>query len=508
MLELGQAKTAENSKLASGELRPWKNEQYKQHVDIRTTVQTIYRFISDSYWFEWAADVDIVEGAVLGDTSYRRYYTGDGIPKKTNQAEALTGSGTYPINFYPMGSPIPDHAPVAGAPGAGGSGSARDVAYVWTVVTSWGEELAPSLESNIVAPTQGQQVDLTGMTLVWQPGQAYTVGESWVIPSVLGDYVYKCVQSGTSGAVEPAAWGETVDEDTTDNTCKWRCYKKGILYDSGGVKRIYRTNSGDRTSSWNLLASISMAATTYSDTTTDNDIEATILPTNGWGNPPEGLTGLVALSGGFFAGFVGSDLYFSEPYSPHSWPEDYKQAIGATIIALASVGNTLVVLTNREPVLFYGSHPDTMTPQKLPDPMACVSKRGIASFQGGILYPSVNGLEWINGTTRKTVTAGIYTKDEWANLYPETFNACFHNGSYFAFYSSGGNVGAIVIDLTTGIVTTLDFYTPAVYVEPTTDTMYYIKQHSEARLCEDGTSYPSRTNARLTEDGDNRLLEA
>lgn len=504
LLDLNQAQKAANCKLSSGELRPWLNEQYKETLSTRTTVQTIYNYLS-AYWFEFTADVDIVEGPIAEDTTGKRYYTGDGIPKKTNQTEALTGSGAYPINFYPMGVPSPTHAPTA-VLGAGGAGTARDVSYVWTIVTSWSEESAPSSASTEVTALQGQAVDLSDMTLVWQAGQAY-VKEDWVIPSSIGDYVYKCITAGTSGALEPS-WQLTVDGDTEDNTCEWRCYDKGILYDSGSAKRIYRANTGDSTVEWTLLASIGMAATTYEDTTTDGDLESTILPSSDWSPPPDGLSGLISLSNGSFAGFVGGDVYFSEPYYPHAWPEAYRQSIGATVIGLGVDGNTTIVLTNERPTLLIGSHPDTVTPQKLPDVRACVSKRGIVGGSMGILYPSVIGLELIRGNERVTLTDGIYTKDEWALVYPATLNATFHDGAYYGFYSSDGNEGGIVFDFKTGDVTTLGFYASAVFVEPTTETLYFLKQQTEVRLLESGTAHPSRTNARLTEAGDYRLLES
>jgi len=503
LLNLNQAQTAANCKLSSGELRPWLNEQYKETLNNRTTIQTMYYYLS-AYWFEFTADVDIVEGPIAEDTTGKRYYTGHGIPKKTNQTEALTGSGAYPINFYPMGVPSPTFA-ITATLGAGGSGTARDISYVWTIVTSWGEESAPSAASNVLNALQGQSVGLADMTLVWQAGQAY-VKDDWVIPTSIGDYVYKCVTAGTSGATEPS-WQLTIDGDTEDNTCEWRCYDKGILYDSGGAKRIYRANTGESTVEWTLLDTITMAATTYTDTTTDANLEATILPSTGWLPPPDGLTGLVALSNGSFAGFVGSDVYFSEPYYPHVWPEAYRFAIGATVIGLAADGNTTVVLTNGRPTLLVGSHPDTITPQKLPDVRACVSKRGIVGCPMGILYQSVIGLELIKGSVRTTLTEGFYTKDEWALVYPSTLNGVFHDGAFYGFYSSGGNEGGIVFDFKNGDITTLDFYASAAYVEPTTEKLYYLKQETEVRLLESGTPYPSRTNVRLTEAGDNRLLE-
>jgi len=65
-----------------------------------------------------------------------------------------------------------------------------------------------------------------------------------------------------------------------------------------------------------------------------------------------------------------------------------------------------------------------------------------------------------------------------------------------------------VFDFKGGSITTLGFYASAAYVEPTTETLYFLKQEVEVRLLESGTAYPSRTNVRLTEAGDNRLMES
>ena len=69
LLDLNQAQTAANCKLSSGELRPWLNEQYKETLNNRTTIQTMYYYLS-AYWFEFTADVDIVEGHIAEDTRY------------------------------------------------------------------------------------------------------------------------------------------------------------------------------------------------------------------------------------------------------------------------------------------------------------------------------------------------------------------------------------------------------------------------------------------------------
>lgn len=509
LLENSEAVQADAVKLKSGELRTWDNELFTQDLESSEEIETIFLYLGQ-YWFEFTADVDIQAGPVALDTAYRMYYTGDGIPKKTNLTEAITGSGALPINFYPIGVPIPAVA-ITAALGAGGAGDARDVAYAWTVVTSWGEESAPSDVSNIVSALQGQTVNLSGMTLVWQPGKTYTVN-NWVFPVTDNGYVYKCVTAGVSGAIEPP-WGSTIDGNTTDNTVVWRCYKKNILTDSGAEKRIYRANTGSASRIWSFLDSITMAATTYEDTTEDDDLGATLLPSYDvntavqWDPPPDTLQGLVACSGGFFAGFVGKDLYFSEPYYPHAWP--YRLPLPYTIVGLAVKGNYLYVMTDSYPYAFIGTHPLAMTPEKLANPKQCASKQGIVTFDRGVLYPSNVSLEWIEGNEQKSVLdlMDAYSKDEWEAIYPATMKATFHNGCYIAFYKSGETEGGIVIDVINGIISTLPYHATAVYTDIDTDTMYYTKRSYRMLLLESGTPYPTRTNIVLLESGDNILME-
>ena len=60
-------------------------------------VLTIFKLenttLNDYRWLEFTVDVDVVPGPVADTTDFRVYYTGDGVPKKTNWAAATT-SGT------------------------------------------------------------------------------------------------------------------------------------------------------------------------------------------------------------------------------------------------------------------------------------------------------------------------------------------------------------------------------------------------------------------------------
>jgi hypothetical protein len=472
LLQPHMAKVAQNVNLKKGSLRPWDKElQEIQLSQSDVLIKTIYQYL-EAYWFEFSAEVHIMPGPIANDTANKRYYTGDGLPKKTNQTEATTGSPPYPVNYYPINAPVP-HKALTAALGGGGTGDARNLAYVWTLVTSWGEEGPPAEASNIVSALPGQTVNLSGITIKWSASQSYEIG-NFVVPSGgVANHVYMCVEAGTSGSGEPT-WGTTIDGDTTDNTVTWRAYDKEILFGTGAAKRIYRILSGDTFASYHFVGSVAMATEVYADSKTDTEASGgTILPSDTWYGPPITMQGLTSI-GRFMAGFVGKDLYFSEPNYPHAWPDEYSFPIDFPIVAMGALGNTLVIGTEQNPYIVQGNHPGILTPVKFPDSHPCVSSRGLISFEGGVAFPSNDGLYYVSGGSGRVITRGTYTKKDWAALHPETFIGAYHDGRYFAFYNDGaGDTGGVIIDLDNGSISTLDLEATAVYVDPKTDTLYF-----------------------------------
>lgn len=113
----GEAVTAQNLKLGSGDLEP---------IPEKTTVQatstgsarTIYMFdnAGSPLWFQWDDYVDVVRGPVKDDSLERTYYTGDvqgnGAPKMTTIDLAdQGGGGPYPEKWLYIGVPAPTTAP-------------------------------------------------------------------------------------------------------------------------------------------------------------------------------------------------------------------------------------------------------------------------------------------------------------------------------------------------------------------------------------------------------------
>ena len=496
-----EAQTAENVDLGKGLIHPWDNEAKDDDLSNNSLVRSLY-LLDEAYWLEFTADVDLVLSVIAADTADKFYYTGDGIPKKSNKTEAITGSGAMPINFYPLALPSPYAKLTASATDSGGSGDDRNTTYVWTVVSSWGEESLPSPACDTVTAKNGEDVDLTAITMIWAAATAYTVGNSvYDTTDEGGTYLYKCVGAGTSGALEPSPWGTTVDGDTLDNTVTWRCYENNLSY-----KRIYRINTGDQFANYQYVIQIAITAAAYSDSVADADL-GEVLPSETWNPPIDELIGLAYMGNGIVAGFNGKDLYFCHPYHPWAWPDEYRLTLPTTIVGIKSVGSTLVAGTETKPHLITGTDPQSMTDDPFPDPQPCVSKRGMAEHKGQVLFPTAAGLYMIGGAQGELLTTQAYSRKEWADLYPETMHGHIHDGKYFGYYSSGGNEGCLVVDFLNGIITTLDLYTPAAYVNVKTDTLYYIRNTSEVLLLENGTSYPSRTNSFLLESGDKLLLE-
>lgn len=115
----GEAVTASNLKLGSGDLVPWVDVGPALPVADTFFNKSIYLYDNAGFpqWFEFSNFVSIARGTVKGDTSERIYYTGDGVPKMTYLEIATVGSGPYPSNFRQLGIPAPASActPLANA---------------------------------------------------------------------------------------------------------------------------------------------------------------------------------------------------------------------------------------------------------------------------------------------------------------------------------------------------------------------------------------------------------
>lgn len=350
---------------------------------LHTTVEArlVYTFpgaVSSIYkdggtWLGFAGLASVVRGPVAQD---RLYYTGDGVPK-------MRVSGTV----YNLALPAPVTAPTTSNLSAPGP-NPEEVLYVYTWVTSFGEESPPSPLSTPLNFTAG------------------------------------IVQRVNGFAATPAG--------------------RGITH-----RRIYRSQTTiSGATELFFVTEIPVATTVY-------DYDAAVTPlgeailTKDFDPPPDTLAGLTQLPNGMMAAFVGKELYFSEPYQPHAWPEKYVLVVNSDIVGLAAFGSSVAVLTREAPYVVQGITPDQMAMEVVEGGMPCLSGLGIVDVGYSALYPSTEGIVLIGEGRRENVTASIFSRDQWAQLNPASIIAArfkdqyvfIHNSSAFDVYDMDGVAG-------------------------------------------------------------------
>ncbi len=417
-LQNNQAQESFNLKLQSGELRSWRNPVF-EYTPLIADVQTIYKMANasgDEIWLTWSTDVDVVESPIADNDQFRIYYTGDGAPKKTDAAKAgAAGSGAYPRQWLYMGVPAPTGAPTLSA--SGGSAPTETRAYVYTYVSTFGdvkEESAPSPATTVVCNTSGATVTVSGFTAA--PTTGYNITH----------------------------------------------------------RRIYRSVTGANTVNYQLVAEIPVATTSYADTVAVADLGQT-LPSLYWTPPPADLKGLVAMPNGVLVGFQDNEIWFSEPFYPHAWPDTYVLTTEFPVVGLGVYENTLVVCTTKNPYLITGAHPASMSQTKLPMQQPCISKRSIESDQFGVLYASPNGLVAIGAGVQDVITQPLYTRDEWQELNPNTILGTVYNNMYIGFYQATEGIQSFMLTRNdTPPLSYLSVGATATFVERTTGSVYIV----------------------------------
>jgi hypothetical protein len=218
-------------------------------------------------------------------------------------------------------------------------------------------------------------------------------------------------------------------------------------------QRIYRSQTGSAGGT-NLYFIAERAASTgnYTDALVANGFNEP-LPSIDWNPPPDDLAGLVSMPNGMMVGISGKDLCFCEPYRPHAWPEKYRLTMDYDGVALGAYGATVAVGTRGNPYLVGGTHPETMSMEKMELNMPCLNAQGMVDLGYAVAYPSHDGLVVVQGGSANVTTAALMTRDQWLKLEPDLMVCGQFYGRYFASYdyldTDGADVkGTLILDLT------------------------------------------------------------
>ena len=233
-------------------------------------------------------------------------------------------------------------------------------------------------------------------------------------------------------------------------------------------RRIYRSVNGV----FLFVKEVVAANNTFLDDVISEDLGEE-LPSATYAEPPQDLKGLINLPNGMMAGFVDRDIYFSEPYKPHAWPEHYIQTLDYKVVGLGRMDTTLAVLTKGTPYFIQGSHPASMVVVKSDIEQACVSKRSIVNHGGAVYYASPDGLMMLSPGGSRIVTEKMFGFKQWQELFkPESIHAYQHDNQYIAFYDNGTTKGGFIYDMKSQNVILHDIYAETGYHDLIGDKLF------------------------------------
>jgi hypothetical protein len=174
-----------------------------------SAVKTIYRLFngSRSVWLSWDSQVDVAESPVyVANNSRIAYVSPDFEPRQTDITMAF-GAFPYPSNCYTLGVTPPVSAPILLSV-SGGSGTVETRSYVYTFVSQWGEESAPSPAMSINIAVGAFTGSISGTTLTVTDVSSGLLASNQVISGsgVLGNTIISSQVTTTSPVVSTHAY--------------------------------------------------------------------------------------------------------------------------------------------------------------------------------------------------------------------------------------------------------------------------------------------------------------
>lgn len=153
-----QATVANNVKLYSRELRPWRGPVLAQAASGPDTIFKLYNMAGSHQWLTFDSPADVALSPINDNGEARFYYTEEGEePRKSTYA-------SYPTS-YPIGVPAPVNPPSLEVT-VEGTGTNQTRAYVFTNVAQFGavqEESAPSPPETITVKPIDSTITIDGL---------------------------------------------------------------------------------------------------------------------------------------------------------------------------------------------------------------------------------------------------------------------------------------------------------------------------------------------------------
>lgn len=418
LLNENQAQKAFNCVLEQGDCRPLREPV--QEISLLSSTRTVLKL---NGWKEFDNYASAISSPV--DAGDNRYYftdeTGGGYK---------TEDGTGNLS---LGVPQPDTGPTLTKGGASEEDTPlRSSVYVYTRVTDWGEESAPSKPSGVMDIYDGEYVEFSGMS---DGGESHvTHYRLYRAVGGLTENVYAAVPFQTSpGSLK-------YDED---NNIEYDIPKADI----GGMKDGLRD--------------------------ADLNVSMEVLD---WRPPPSDLKFLTDLGNGTAMGVSGKKVCFSALYAPYAWPMGYRYNLDYDATGAGSISEIPVAFTRYSTYLFDGSTPDSYQQRKISETQGCVSHLSICNTLRGVFFASKDGLCVAGADGVQVISLPVWTRDQWNDMDIDNLIGIYFNERYYGFFKGGKKGFIFPLNETEQAVTEFELGDEVVnaYVDADNEKLYVI----------------------------------
>lgn len=209
------------------------------------------------------------------------------------------------------------------------------------------------------------------------------------------------------------------------------------------------------------------------------------LSSTDYNEPPDNMQGLISLPNGLMAAHTGREVLFCEPYKPHAWPIAYRLTTDTDIVGLGAFGTFLVVVTEGSPFMIQGTEPSLMIMEKLEVTLPCLTDQSIVDMGYSVAYASIAGLVVVSERGAQVVSSNLFTDEQWQALRPGSFRASQRNGRYHFSYQAqvAGPRSFGVIDLSNEqpFYMEADVAPEVLYFDPPQGAIYYTEGDTVVR---------------------------
>lgn len=399
--------------------------------------------------------------------------------------------------------------------------------YVYTWYTPWGEESIPSEPSADIFVKEGQIVtvsslpnsppagsnyirgirlyrsvtttggsDYLRLRTIWFPQTIASASRTTNVATLTFTEPHHA-EKGDRIKVASIAFGGTPDTSFNGSDLEVLTVSadgKSLTYSNSGTDKATTATSAG-TVYYNVAEPGSTTYTYYESTSfSDNyDVFGLVFPLTSldYDPPDENMVGLIRAHNNILVGFVGNELCFSEPGKPWAWPIIYRQVFESPIVAIASVSETILVMTEKYPFVVMGNDPANMGQTRIDAPYPCTSKRGVVNMGYGAIYPTHGGLAiWGGSSGLDIITKVVHDWDTWESFVDNSsVIAEFFSDKYFGSHANGSLIFEQDSETGGNLTTTTASFTAA-YYDARDDAFYYVKDTTGAVYQWDAADQP------------------